>query len=115
MELGDVIGELEYGTPKKEYNGGGVLVEEPCGDDISLADSDKDDVFTEFSFLQASRLRDSKINVVNPSLIILDRESMLCTLSNASLVEIFTLIKKERVLTSAQMEEHSYHQTWLNI
>ena len=45
-----VIGGLEYGTPKEKSDGRGVLVEEPCGDEISLADSDEDDVLVDFSF-----------------------------------------------------------------
>ena len=85
--FGDVIGELENGTPKGEHNGGGVLMEELCGDEVSLDDSDKDDIFINFFFLQAPRSCAPKSNVENPSLIFLDSKSTVCTVSNANLVE----------------------------
>ena len=61
--------------------------EESCGDEISSAESDKDKVFADFSFFQAVHSRHPKSNVVNPSLILLDSESMACTFSNAKLME----------------------------
>lgn len=51
MVLGDIIEELDDGAREEGYGGGGVLVEEPCGDEVFLADSDKDDVFVDFSLL----------------------------------------------------------------
>ena len=66
MVFGDIIGGLEDRTSKEEHNRGGVLVEEPYGDDVFLADSNEDDVFVNFSFLQTPRPRVPKSNVVNP-------------------------------------------------
>ena len=62
-------------------------MEELCGDEVSLDDSDKDDIFINFFFLQAPRSCAPKSNVENPSLIFLDSKSTVCTLSNANLVE----------------------------
>ena len=65
-----------------------MLVEEPCGDEIPPADSNEDDVFVNFSFLQVSRSHAPKrSNVVNLFLILLDSKSTVCNFSNAKHVE----------------------------
>ena len=87
VRFGDVIGELEDQVPEEEHDGGRVLVEKPCGDEIYPTDSDKENFFVAFSFLLASYSRAPKNNIVNPSLLLFYRKSTVCTFSNANLLE----------------------------
>ena len=97
VEIGDEIEELEGGVFEEECDGGEEVPREEFGRyEFYSAESGRDKVFVDFSFLEVAHPYPPRIKIVTLSLVLLDSESRVCKFNNAKLVENIHPHKEEK-------------------